>query len=535
MRPHVMVATALLGFGSLGFSCRGEQSKAGPTPVEQRGARQAGVAEIAPGAAPARGPDGRVLLPVVGEKGEDEFGYPRRQVDRAALRSLLFHRAFDDLTDVVERLQAEFERDFHCEYWPDDAAVALGTGEMQILPLLEEWVRAKPQSFAPYLARGTHWVERAFERRGGNFASATPAENFVSMENAFKNARADLEHAVELRPKLLAAMRQQLRTCLPSGETLGPTGAGVMQRALAACPACFLVRTTYMNALTPRWGGSYAAMMEFTRRSQDPANPRLRLLTGYVDHDQANLLNNHDQYPGALAAAERACAVGPHAPFLEERARARSALGKPAEALADVDQAVALRPGDPDLLLARAVVLARANRWADAARDVRAAVQVEPSNPMARSVHQGVVQGLMYDGWLRLQKGDKQGALQQYDLAAELAPDNPEVQGRRAWMIEGGKKGLAEPVAVPDRAPDDFRAMQQLDYRLAARGQLGAVVKLWNDYLSRHPDEAQAYLERGGALFHLRRVAEARADAQKACDLGVSEGCLRAKQLGGPQ
>jgi hypothetical protein len=42
----------------------------------------------------------------------------------------------------------------------------------------------------------------------------------------------------------------------------------------------------------------------------------------------------------------------------------------------------------------------------------------------------------------------------------------------------------------------------------------------------------RAYLERGGAYFNLRKIDLARADAVKACDLGVSEACARAKALG---
>jgi len=44
-------------------------------------------------------------------------------------------------------------------------------------------------------------------------------------------------------------------------------------------------------------------------------------------------------------------------------------------------------------------------------------------------------------------------------------------------------------------------------------------------------DHGQAHLERSGTLYHLKRFAEAREGASRACDLGVSEGCLRAKQL----
>jgi Flp pilus assembly protein TadD len=85
------------------------------------------------------------------------------------------------------------------------------------------------------------------------------------------------------------------------------------------------------------------------------------------------------------------------------------------------------------------------------------------------------------------------------------------------------------------RSPDDLRALQQLDYALARRGEFQRIVDLYTAYLARHPQDGQAYLERGGAYFHLRRLPEARADARTACELGVSEGCAREKQVAAMQ
>lgn len=59
--------------------------------------------------------------------------------------------------------------------------------------------------------------------------------------------------------------------------------------------------------------------------------------------------------------------------------------------------------------------------------------------------------------------------------------------------------------------------------------------QLWNEYLGRHPDEARVYLERSGTYYHLGRTDDARADAQRACDMGITEGCTMAKRFGGPR
>ncbi len=72
-----------------------------------------------------------------------------------ALRALLFHDRFAEVTPAVEGLEDAFEQDRSLERWPYDAAAAVGTGEKEILPKLDAWVAANPNSFAPFLARGT--------------------------------------------------------------------------------------------------------------------------------------------------------------------------------------------------------------------------------------------------------------------------------------------------------------------------------------------------------------------------------------------
>ena len=68
-------------------------------------------------------------LPLVGDDGTDGNGYPRRWVDRAALRSLLGAQRFSDLTRYFEELQSAFEKDPRKEYWIADAAAAFDGGE----------------------------------------------------------------------------------------------------------------------------------------------------------------------------------------------------------------------------------------------------------------------------------------------------------------------------------------------------------------------------------------------------------------------
>jgi Flp pilus assembly protein TadD len=119
-------------------------------------------------------------------------------------------------------------------------------------------------------------------------------------------------------------------------------------------------------------------------------------------------------------------------------------------------------------------------------------------------------------------------------LAAELAPDDPRVKNGRAWLIVGDSgtpDGVAALEEAARAAPDDFDVHQRLDYAIAAQRNFVRIIEMWTDYLSRHPDDGRAYLERGGAYVHLGKPKEAYTDATKGCSLGVSEACVRAKQI----
>lgn len=83
---------------------------------------------------------------------------------------------------------------------------------------------------------------------------------------------------------------------------------------------------------------------------------------------------------------------------------------------------------------------------------------------------------------------------------------------------------------VPSHEPP----YHQLDYYLTRRGRSPRVIELWTRYLPAVPDAANACLERGGVYYHLKDFAHARENAQKACSLGLAEGCTRAKQVPGP-
>jgi tetratricopeptide (TPR) repeat protein len=137
--------------------------------------------------------------------------------------------------------------------------------------------------------------------------------------------------------------------------------------------------------------------------------------------------------------------------------------------------------------------------------------------------------------------------------AIELSREAGQWRIEQAWLYESGAlagldllnpsapsgaSGAAsahDPVdalrAAVSADPDDFEAHRRLDLALARQGRFDEVVAVWNRYLLTHEDDGRAWLERGGARYHMGQRQKAGEDAQRACELGVTEACQRAAQM----
>jgi tetratricopeptide (TPR) repeat protein len=464
-------------------------------------------------------------LPLVGGDAVMPDGYPVAHVDGAALRSLLWFGRYRDLDNYIEQLEDAFEKDNRREYWMAGVVDAFGSAEDALTPKLDAWAAATPLSFAPYLARATHWNAVGWARRGEKWSRETPASDIAAMDEALGHAIADADKALILRRKLVAARIVKLRAL--SAHANHAAMRAEVDRALKQCPTCMQIRFIYLLDTTPRWGGTYDEMHAFAATCTKAINPRCPALDGVVDDDQANLARIADRLPEAEAAANRAIAKGDSSVFYLERAQIRINAKSYDGALTDAETALALRYA-PDALVARADALYGLKRYEEAAGSLLQATRIDPTESRAKVLAPAAVNGLLYEAWNRWTQGQREDALRMMDLAAELAPNDRNVLGRRSAMLFDGTSDVPALEDAVAKNPDDFRAHQRLDYALSRTGDWPRIVAMWTEYIGRHPDDARAYLERGGTYSQLHDGNESHADALKACTLGLSEGCARA-------
>jgi tetratricopeptide (TPR) repeat protein len=452
-------------------------------------------------------------------------------VDQAGLRSLLLRGKLPEITKYAEEYQRAFEDDFHAEYYVRAVADAFTSSEPELERALDAWVEAHRTSFAPFLARGSYRLERGYAARGSAYTKDTHATNFVAMREQLALARADFERALELSPRLIVALRQLIRTSF-----IGATRAEVdayAQRAFAVCPACMQPRVAEQYALTPRWGGSYREMQAAADVAPVEKNSRLRLLPGYAEIDRAEGFVRDKQLERALEHVERALALGENVDVLLEKGDILRRMSNPAAALAALRRAQDISPSHAPVSFALAQVDVDAKDWRAAYRDLVAGLRIEPTSATGRFLQPYVVRGLVFAGWQAHEQGRDGEALDTLDEAAELEVSR-EVEGRRGAVLtsafHGSDAELAALESAALAAPHDFDAHAKLDYALSTRRDWARIEAMWSRFIAANPAEARAYRERSGTFAQQRRMAEAHADAQHACDLGSSAGCALARR-----
>ena len=313
-------------------------------------------------------------LPMVGADEKDPWGVPIRTADKIALRRLLFERRFEELTDAIEQLQAISDKDCQRELVGLDAFEAFDSPDSRIEPLLEEWAKASPKSYAPLVARGTWGVAIAQERRGKGYASQTSDSQWRGMHESAASARVALDASIALHPTLAA--RRALMNLNTLEGTVEPPRASQLTLGLKACPASFQIHMKAIVELTPRWGGSYEQMARFAAKAPVKANPKLKVLVGTIASDRCVLEKKTPET--ALPHCEKALAVGPYWEFLYNKAIVLMYLGRHEEALAAVDKAIEQRPQKARVLAARASLLRKLGRGDDAAAALALLNELDP-------------------------------------------------------------------------------------------------------------------------------------------------------------
>jgi len=491
------------------------------------------VAPAAPQVAPA------IPLPVdvpsegtalwIGEPGDDVFGYPKRQVDEAALQAIVRAQQFDRAERVFAGLLAEYEADFRKELWLRQAVDAFSTADPALTSVLDAWVARSPTSYAAHAARGSHRQAVAWAQRGHRYMAETALGQKVGFAQTMQAAADDFERALRLSPHFYAS-HASLITIERAQRGVTIPAPLLLKRALVACPLCTTARSAYLGFERPVWSGSpeRAEALLTSWQAEMEKNPRLKLLKGYVHEIRCDMFEREKQSEAAFAECDRAVRTSPgFAHFLVERAHAEHVLKRVDRALADLDEAHRLDPQNRTVLERRPVLLILAKRYREAVDDLLRARRLDPVDVDLAEARMDAVKRLVYAGWEASKAGDNGTALSLFDMALELDPQNKDARKRRIAtttpeVAQSAAKALEERIAAN---PDDFGLHRQLDDVYLRDRRFPDIIAMWTKFLAKHPDHGLAFWERAGAYHHHGDAAHAIADARDACRLGVAQAC----------
>lgn len=292
---------------------------------------------------------------------------------------------------------------------------------------------------------------RSILRRGGGVLAMAIAAA-MSLAGAAAAMAADLPTLV-LPPKS------------PSGvETLPPASAEADAETYAQCMKLARSDPRAAQKLADAWrrgGGAHpaehcAAVAMITLGKYKEGATRLQALAKAMGKAPAGLragvLDQAGQAwllagdPGrAYAAASQALALAPGDPeMLIDRAEAAAAAGRLDRTLDDLDRVLQKDPGRVDALIYRASAYRALDRLDPARADIDKALSQAPHSAAA----------LLERGNLRRLEGDRDGARRDWEEVGKLAPGSPEDMAARANLEKLAKNsGEVAPAAAGKAAP----------------------------------------------------------------------------------
>jgi len=163
------------------------------------------------------------------------------------------------------------------------------------------WVAQFPKSYVAHLARAIYYKKIGQESRGTAYIRETTESQLDGMTEAFHKALEDLHACAELDAKPTLAYGHALDISSYMGAD---DERELVDLAAKVDPGNVVVRLKYMNALEPRWGGSYERMEAFLEESRGAnlAPAKLHLLEAVIAADHA--LSDYESQHWAAAAKE---------------------------------------------------------------------------------------------------------------------------------------------------------------------------------------------------------------------------------------
>jgi tetratricopeptide (TPR) repeat protein/predicted Ser/Thr protein kinase len=354
--------------------------------------------------------------------------------------------------------------------------------------------------------------------------------------------QAEAEYRAVLRQKPAPSVTARLARVMVFGGR-APSAAALLRSALAKSPSNLDLKLSLANAEREQGRLPEALALLNTVLEEDPSRPAAYQERGQLYVHQGQLRAALDDFSKGLEFVTR---PRDRALFFAHRGQVYADLTQADLALSDLEAALALLPGDPEILACLARFQAARGKSAVAAALIDRAIESSPNDPRLRSVKGQILASMgrteeaakilseMVERQPKdvrargnlavtlLQRGDFQGALVHLDMLLEATPENTLALLNRARVYSGLQRlpeafeDLETVKRLTPKSARPYVAEAQIQMRLR---KFPEMLQAADAGLKRDPRAGDAHSMRGLALLALQRRDESAAAFRLALSL----------------
>jgi tetratricopeptide (TPR) repeat protein len=461
-----------------------------------------------------------------------------RKVDKSTIFYLFKNKGFGHLNTKLEQFQKEYEENYLGEDNLYSAFDVFSKADASFEPILHEWVKQFPASAAAYTARSKYYCACAWQVNGNKWTIDRYGKEYEEMERYFSLALADITEALKqnIRSDVCYAMKIEIGMATDKEGLMN----NALVEALTYHPYAYRVRLQYLQALTPRWGGTYQKMEVFidSCKKYIEYNPKLKELTASIPADKGMTYAYLGKYEHAMKMYTEALKSSSLPSYYVKRGDAYAQMRNYKSALADYEQALNLSPNDPEYLDRKTSVLSNVNRL------FRTQKMKEGTGlPVPNDLKKGD-QSLISEkqkaiehtnkGSVHLRAGRHEEAIAEYSEAIRLSPGDYVTYYYRAGCYQqlgNNEAALQDLISVVERKPDEIYVYLRIMRIYADRGMYDDALNYVNKVISLDPANGEAFFNRSKIYERKGSNIEAIEDMRHACDMGYDPACRSYKQI----
>jgi tetratricopeptide (TPR) repeat protein len=456
----------------------------------------------------------------------DTGAYPKSI--KLKIRKQFIQKKFSVLNRVLHRAQIASEENIEAENALYASYSAFRVPDISYETIFNQWVEDFPNTYQPYLARASYYYNMGWHSRGGKWANGTPKENIDLMKEYFIKSYGDLMKSIQLNDKSMISYSILIDILNTQGND--NEARIVTDKAIEMNPASYVVRSTYLMGLRPRWGGSYEEMTRFANDSLEhiDKNPKIQLLVGLILKDAADVARSNDHYELADEGYSKALEIGENSVVLMARGKNNISRKNYDLSIKDLDRAIELYPEDSDFYYYRSKAYRLSKKYEQAISDIKLAEQLAPMDKDIKTLKKILSDDLHRAGYDLYDQEKYDDAIVKYNLSINLDSTGANKYHNRAYsfialgMLDKASKDFKRAIMLD---PTEFRYVQSLDHHiLSQQSEWDQIIVYWNNFLTFVPDSSRTYVELGGAYYHKGDFDKSLQNYKKAAEMGNLKG-----------